>query len=264
MEHKQAGTIHSRKRIALITGASSGMGMEFVKQIARKYKKLDEIWVIARRADVFISLQKEISIKLRAVSLDLTSEKSLLEIKTLLNTEKPLIQLLVNSAGFGKIGSFSEIPYEDTIGMIKLNCTALTAITYLCLPYMRKGSHIIELSSAASFLPQPYFTVYAATKAYVQSFSRALHRELADKGIIVTAVCPGPVKTEFFERAETVSKRPDYKKLFMAEPDKVVALALSDTARKKDISVYGMNIKLLQTLAKLLPHRLVLRFMKFK
>lgn len=252
-----------RKKIAFITGASSGMGLEFVKQIPGYYKRLDEIWVIARRTDVFIPLQHELSLKLRAVSLDLTSEKSLLEIKTLLNTEKPFIKILVNSAGFGKIGSFSEIPYEDTVGMIQLNCMALTSITYLCLPYMRKGSRIIELSSAASFLPQPYFTVYAATKSYVQSFSRALRRELMDKGIIVTAVCPGPVKTEFFERAETVSKRPNYKKLFMAEPKQVVALALADAARKKDISVYGINMRLFQLLAKLLPHRLILYLMKF-
>ncbi len=108
---------------------------------------------------------------------------------------------MVNAAGFGKIGKVSECTTNTIQGMITLNCTALTKMTTLCLPYCGKRSHVIQIASAAAFVPQPGLAVYAATKSYVLSLSRALRREVKQEGITVTTVCPGPVDTEFFQKA---------------------------------------------------------------
>ncbi len=130
----------------------------------------------------------------------------------------------------------------------------------MVLPYMAKKSRIIELASSAAFLPQPGFSVYAATKSYVLSFSRALNRELSHTQIKVTAVCPGPVKTEFFELAEQTGTLPLYKKLVMANPEKVVQKAWKDSLMGKSMSVYGFTMKGFWVLSKLLPHDVLLKF----
>ena len=188
-------------KTAVITGASTGMGRVFAKEICRKYKNIEEIWIIARRKEKLESLKEELGREKSVVvlPLDLTKEEDLQRYQNALYKRNPEVCILVNSAGYGKIGSFEAISYEHNRGMIKLNCQALTDMTYLTLPYMRSEGQIIQLASASAFVPQPGFLVYAATKAYVLSFSRGLKRELADKKIHVTAVCPGPVKTEFFE-----------------------------------------------------------------
>ena len=174
--------------------------------------------------------------------------------------EKPALRILVNAAGFGRTGTVAEIAAEEPFiqtDMIDLNCRALTAITEICLPFMRKGSRIINLASAAAFCPQPSFAVYAATKAYVLSFSRALHMELKSKGIYVTAVCPGPVKTEFFRVSGELTGT--LKKLTVAGTQAVVRKALKDSLAKKQLSVYGPPMKAARAGAKLLPHSLIMK-----
>lgn len=138
------------------------------------------------------------------------------------------VKLLVNASGFGKIGTVGNLPLDDETGMVELNCEALCAVTHMVLPYMSENSRILQFASAASFLPQPGFAIYAATKAFVLSYSRALREELRPRRIGVTAVCPGPVKTEFFDIAETTGEIPLYKRLVMADPHKVVKLAIRD------------------------------------
>lgn len=110
---------------------------------------------------------------------------------------KPQVKFLVNAAGFGKIGNVCDLPEKDQSGMVQVNCTALTAVTTMVLPFMPQNSRILQFASSAAFLPQPGFAVYAASKAYVLSYSRALNRELKGRKIFVTAICPGPVRTEF-------------------------------------------------------------------
>lgn len=249
-------------KIVVVTGASSGMGKEFVKQVSEIYRDLDEIWVIARRMERLKELQQLTDKKIHALAYDLTEEKDIHKFEELLVTVCPDVRMLINSSGFGKIGKFTELPYDDNIGMVQLNCEALVKITYLCLPFMKKGSRVIQLASSASFLPQPKFAVYAATKSFVLSFSRALNMELKEKGVHVMAVCPGPVKTEFFDIAETTGKMAAYKKLTMADPQKVVTLALMDSAVKKDISVYGASMKAFSIMTKILPHRFILEIMR--
>lgn len=185
-------------KIAIITGASSGMGREFAKQIEFLYKDLDEIWVIARRKERLEELKSHIKTKTRIFEGDLLEKDIYKELSETLEEEIPNIRMLVNAAGFGKVGKVKEIACEDQTEMIHLNCIALTHMTKLCIPYMTRGSRIVNLASASAFCPQPSFSVYAATKSYVLSFSRSLRAELSDEGILVTAVCPGPVDTEFF------------------------------------------------------------------
>ena len=131
-------------------------------------------------------------------------------------------------------------------------------MTRMVLPYMDKNSRIIQYASSAAFLPQPDFAVYAATKAYVLSYSRALNRELKDRGICVTAVCPGPVRTEFFSIAETAGEIPFYKRLVMANPRRVAAKAVRDSIACRELSIYSPAMELFYLLTKLVPHRLLL------
>ena len=251
-------------KIAVITGASSGMGREFTLAIDKKYGAvLDEIWVLARRKERLEELENKVKTRLRIFSIDLLQQESYGKYIEKLKKYNPTVGILVNSSGFGKIGDFSEISREDNLSMIDLNCQALTKVTYDTLPFMKKGGRIINLASSAAFLPQPGFAVYAAGKSYVLSFSQALKYEVMDRGIFVTAVCPGPVKTEFFHIAEENSQMPLYKKLVMANPVKVVDKALRDAMAGKTKSVYGLTMQAFQVLCKLVPHEWILKLLQF-
>ena len=248
------------KKIAVVTGASSGMGREAAIQLADQFGWLDEIWLIARREERLARLRQELPCPSRSFELDLTKQSALSALSSALEEENPRIVFLVNAAGYGKIGQVGTVSLSEEMGMSELNCTALTAVTHLTLPYMGTNSRILQFASSASFLPQPGFAVYAATKAFVLSYSRALGEEAKKRGIYVTAVCPGPVKTEFFDIAQTTGKIPLYKMLAMADPKKVVRLAIRDSVMKKSVSVYGPLMKLFRLAAKTLPHSL-LRFL---
>ncbi len=245
-------------KIAVITGASSGMGQEFARQIDKKCLGLDEVWLIARRRDKLEELAQELTIPVRIIGMDLADDPSYANLIHALETQKPQVRVAINCAGYGKTGPFTDISLEDSLGMIDVNCRALTKMTYLLLPYMPKRSYLIQVASVAGILPQPNFAVYAASKAYVLSFSRGLREELRAKGISVTAVCPGPVATDFFAIAEETGSPFALKKYFMAKKEKVVALALKDTFRKKDVSVYGISMKALRLLVKMVPQKLIL------
>ena len=166
----------------------------------------------------------------------------------------------MNAAGFGKFGAYQKVPVEDDCRMIDLNCKALLLMTRLCVPYMQPGSHILELDSLSAFQPVPYITTYGATKAFVLSYSRAMNRELKDKGIRVMAMNPGWVKTEFFNHAFQTNGDGEvryFDRLYEAKD--VVAVGLKDLYRsKKDYSVPGLPVKMQVFLVKLVPHRIVM------
>lgn len=248
--------------IAVITGASSGMGREFVYEIAKRYKNLDEIWILARSEDKLNAISKSItSVKIRPIACDITRRLDLRRYKDLLTSKRPFVKILVNSAGMGVIGNTAELPVSELVTMCDLNCTALTHVTRLTIPYMAgKKSYLINLASAAAFAPQPAFAVYAATKSYVLSLSTALRRELAHYGISVTAVCPGPVDTEFFDKAERYHTVKLYKKLFMSKKKRVVAKALDDAQKGKAVSVYGFSMKAFRIISKILPADFIVKF----
>ena len=244
--------------IAVVTGASSGMGREFVLQL-QNYVSVQEIWVIARRREALEELAKQVSVPLRIVCLDLCNEESFAQYQTLLEQEKPNVKLLVNAAGFGKFGDFQDVPLIDDCRMIDLNCRALVALTRLTLPYMKRGSHILQLDSLSAFQPVPYIATYGATKAFVLSYTRAVARELKPTGIRMMAMNPGWVKTEFFNHALTTngSKVQYYNHLYEAKD--VVATGLKDLYKtKKEYSVHGLPIRNQVRLVKLLPHNIVM------
>ncbi len=243
-------------KIAVITGASSGMGREFVIKLD-KNESFDEIWVIARRREALEELAKETKAKIRAIPLDLTKRECIDEYKSILETEKPDVKVLVNASGFGRFGAFTDIPLDVQLEIVELNSKALAAMTYVTLPYMQKGAEIYELGSLSAFQPVPYIGVYGASKAFVLSFSRALNVELKAKGIRVMAVCPGWVATKFFDRAVTDDTIKYYNRFYT--PEQVVDRALRDMKRGKDVSICGKQIRAQVLLTKLLPHKLVMK-----
>ena len=245
--------------IAIVTGASSGMGREFVLQL-KNYVQVDEIWVIARREQALNDLKAEGSVPVRPIILDLCDSDSFPAFQALLEQEKPNVKLLVNAAGFGKFGDFQRVSLEDDCRMIDLNCKALVLMTRLCLPYMEKGAHILQLDSLSAFQPVPYITTYGATKAFVLSYSRAMNRELKPRGIRMMAMNRGWVKTEFFNHAMKTNEASEvqyFNRLYEAKD--CVATGLKDLYKsKKDYSIHGLPIKLQVLGVKILPHRLVM------
>ncbi|MBQ3065181.1 MAG: SDR family NAD(P)-dependent oxidoreductase [Clostridia bacterium] len=246
-------------RIAVITGASSGMGREFVKQIER-YESYDEIWVIARSEDKLRALQSEVKTPLRVISLDLTKQESYDAYQALLEKEQPDIHTLINCSGYGKFGKYDEISLSDSLGMIDLNCKALVAMTVLSLPYIKRGGRIVQIDSLSAFQPVPYLNIYGSTKAFVLSYSRALNVELQPRGIRVMSVNPGWVKTNFFDRAEQKDDPVVTYMNVLYEPQDVVRTALHDLYKtNKDVSIHGFPVKAQVFGVKLLPHRLIMK-----
>lgn len=247
-------------KIAVVTGASSGMGREMVCQLAERFGGLREIWVIARRTERLDALKGRIPVRLKCLGLDLGTPEAVMALKRELSSARPEVKILVNAAGFGKTGAVGTIPAEQSTGMVRLNDEALVAVTEAVLPYMPENSRIIQFASAAAFVPQPGFAVYAASKAFVLSYSRALAAELKKRNIFVTAVCPGPVETEFFDIALNGGALTSYKKWVLEKPETVVRLAIRDSMKGKEISVAGFVMKLFFLLCKCLPHSLIMKF----
>ncbi len=242
--------------IAVVTGASSGMGKEFVLRLAQE-QAFDEIWVIARRRERLEALQSEISVKIRPIALDLTKKESVEAYASLLAQEKPTVSVLVNASGVGRFGAFADIDMETYDNMIDLNVKAYVGITYATLPYLKEGSQVYQLDSLSSFQPVPYINVYGATKAFVLSFSRALNVELKARKIRVMAVCPGWVKTEFFDHAVTDDTITYYNHFYT--PEQVIKRAFRDMKKGKDVSICGFRIRAQVLMTKLLPHRLIMK-----
>ena len=246
--------------IAIITGASSGLGIEFYKEMQKEC--LDEIWVIARREAVLNEIcQKHGKIKSRVIPLDLTLDESIDKFSSLLSNENPTIKFLFNNAGFGAYGTVEDLGAKKQADMIDLNVKALTKITSLSLKYMNEGSKIINISSIVAFSPVPNFASYSATKAYVMSFSRALRHELRKRKINVTAICPGPMPTEFFNAAGIEKGKTNLmEKLPFCSPEKVAKKGLN--AAKKGRAVYTPRAlyKFLRIVGKATPHSILINF----
>ncbi|HIQ95920.1 MAG TPA: SDR family NAD(P)-dependent oxidoreductase [Candidatus Limivivens merdigallinarum] len=245
------------KEIAVVTGASSGLGREFVRELGAFYPSIQEVWCIGRNIRRLKCLGNTEKRRIKILPLDLTKESDLKTLSQAFKEElsggKGAIRLLVNAAGSGYYGPFAKDSLNRHQETIRINCEALTGVTYLSLPYLRRGSRILQLASAAAFFPQPDFAVYAASKAYVLSFSRALSLELKAKGISVTAVCPGPVDTPFLKRSRAGKNVPSYKKRTAANPKAVARLALFHSLKGRNLSLYGGSIHALYLGTQLLP-----------
>jgi short-subunit dehydrogenase len=243
-------------RIAIVTGASVGLGREYALQIDQRHD-VDEVWLLARRGDLLGVVAAELThTRGRCFAVDLTDNGSMQPFWQALEAERPEVLWLVNNAGYGKMAPFEQTDLGATLGMVDLNIRALVELTHRVLPYCPRGAHILQIGSSAGWKPMPNFAVYAATKAFVNSFSTALHHELADRGITVTAVCPGPVATEFFKVASGRDVAAP-KGVPAADPRDVVRESLRDASRGRARSVHGALIKLYDLAAPLLPTHVV-------
>lgn len=242
-------------RISIISGASSGIGKEIALKLDET--ELDEMWLIALDNEGLVELSKQLKTKSRIFALNLMDNASFDIIKNSLEESKPLVEYLVCSAGIGYNGNFDKITEKNISFMINLNCLALTLLTKCVDPYIVDKGRIIEIASGSGFAPQPGFAVYAATKAYVISLSRALKRELKDRKISVTAVCPGPVDTAFFASLEGVK---EYKKKFVITPEKVAYKAVKASKKRKALCVPSFSMKMFHLASKILPTSLLLKF----
>jgi hypothetical protein len=217
---------------------------------------LDEIWVIARRQDRLEELRGKCSHPVRTLSLDLSEDTGIDAYQELLNLEKPEIHILVNAAGFGVFGPFAENDLQKQLKSARLNALALTAMCHVSLPYMKDGDSIVNMGSNSSWQPVPYQTVYGASKSYVLNFSRALGREMKDRGIHVMCVCPGWIRTEFQQVAEH-DRYIRYVDRWYG-PDEVVDQAMKDLKKKKQVSILGHPVRRQVRLVKFLPVNLVM------
>lgn len=244
-------------RIAMVTGASAGLGRDFALQLDHE-PDVDEIWLIARRVEPMQQLAGQLKrARARVIGLDLTDRTAVDAFVRETLASAVEIVWLVNNAGFGKIGDFDQIEVNAHLQMIDLNVRVLTELTQRLLPLCRRGSKIVQVASSAGFAPMAGFSVYAATKAYVVNFSQALAFELAPRGITVTAVCPGPVATEFFEVA-TGSAGAQPAGVPPARSEDVVRLAIRDARRGRSTSVYGWPIRLYVAASGWIPRKLVI------
>ena len=244
-------------KIALVTGASSGLGREFVRQIAEQ-GKVEEIWAIARRRDRLEALQSISAVPIRVLALDLTRPGDMEYLRNTLQDELPDIRILVNAAGMGRMGPTVDIPAKDNDAMIDLNCRAAVDVTDAAFPYLHPGSQVLEICSTAGFQPIPGLNVYAATKAFLLSYTQTLHYELSPAGIHVTAVCPYWVKdTEFIGIAEKGGHGFRHYPLASRSQD-VVRRALRDSALNLRVSTPGLVCTLHRAAAKVTPNLLCL------
>ena len=229
-------------KTALVTGASSGIGSAFAKALADRAYNLV---LVARSQDkleqLAATLQNKHQIQTEVIPQDLTDPHAAENLFHLVTAKEIQIDLLVNNAGFGDYGLFAESSLDKQLEMIQLNITALTALTHLFLTPMReqgKGG-IINLSSIAGFQPLPYMSIYAATKAFVLSFSEALWAENRDAGITVTCLCPGPTETEFFKSANFPNSVTESSQQNYATAEDVVKAALEGFDKQQANVVTG-------------------------
>ena len=242
-------------KIAVITGASAGIGREFVYAVDRE-QSLDEIWVIARRKERLDELMAACRNRIRPLVLDLSDPDSVKTYQGMLEQEKPEIQVLVNAAGCGVFGPFAEKDLDRLLSSARLNALTLTAMCHVSLPYMHRGSAIVNMGSNSAWQPVPYQAVYGASKSYVLNFSRALGRELQAQGIRVMCVCPGWIKTEF----QQVAQHDAYIRYVdrWYGPDEVAQQAMKDLKKGKTVSILGAPVRRQVRLVKFLPVKLIM------
>ncbi len=242
------------KKIAILTGATGGLGREFLKQILNE--KVDEVWAIARNKQKLLGLRSEYGEKVVPIPLDLSDRSAIEQIGTMLKEQNPFVSYLINNAGLAKMAKYSEFSLDEIDQTINVNCKAPVMLARICIPHMGNGSKILNISSASAFQPNPYINLYASSKAFERNYTRALNVELEGTGIKATAVCPGWIDTEMLQK-EINGKKVRFPGL--VSPQQVVTKALEDAKRGKDMSVCSLYVKYQHLIVKLLPQRWVMK-----
>jgi len=246
-------------KIAIISGASAGLGEKLLEKSISAFPEIDEYWLIARNREK-LEAAAEIYPKktFRILALDLCDPESFNILSGKLDTVKPEVFLLINNAGCGYLNNVGDGPLDAQINMVDLNVRALTAVTHIALPYIPAGGHIINISSIAGFCPNPRMTVYSSTKAYVSSFSRGLWDELKTRKISVTAVCSGPMDTQFIYKGNIKGKSKTFDILPYCNPEKVAAGSIRAAIKGKAVYTPRAFFKLYRVLAKVVPHAIMI------
>lgn len=249
-------------KIALITGASSGLGVKYAEAVIEKYPNLDEIWIVARRKDRMEQFAKaHPECKIRPVPMDLTKNESFSTLKTMLDNENASIRVLINNAGNEKSGRFVSLSEETILSVVDVNVRAFTMINRICLPFMHAGSIGIMTSSVGSFTPTPYEGLYCATKSYIMYLSRALHEEMKADGIKILAICPGNMDTEMNPKGQgRISKKLDV--LPYLDMDKLTRKSLDLAEKGTCVYTPGLIYKLNRLACKLTPQAITAKFAK--
>ena len=242
------------KKIAIITGATGGIGREFTRLMLNE--NVDEIWAIARNRGKLDALRVEFGEKIIPIAKDLSNTSELLDIENMLSEQKPNVVYLINNAGLAKMASCRDFTAEEIDNTVNLNCKTPAVLCNMCIPYMQKGGRILNISSASSFQPLPYLNLYSATKVFLKNYSRALNVELKGTGITVTAVCPGWVDTDLLMK-EINGKSVKFDGL--VSPQKVCKKALKDAKRGRDMSVCTMYVKWEHVLTKIFPQKTAMK-----
>lgn len=251
---------------ALITGASAGIGAAFAQELAIRKTNLV---LVARSAEKLQQLgqhlQEQYKIQVDFVAQDLTEPAAAKAVFAAVTQKGLTIDLLINNAGFGEYGDFAQLDGEQQVKMIQLNILALVDLTHHFLPGMRqrRSGSIINMSSSAAFQPMPYFCVYAATKAFILSFSEALGAENKNYGVRILAVCPGPTETQFFEEADFPKLLANIAALNYTPTEVVVREALEALEKNQSSIVPGdFRNQLLVNLPRFLPRESVVGLWK--
>lgn len=246
------------KNIAIVTGASGGFGLEFIKLLDRK-DNLDEIWVLARNREKLEKIKDEYGDKIVVIPIDISDVESVKKFGEREELKNSNIVYLINNAGYAKFCSYEDLSVDESVNMINLNINGLVAMGLVCLPHMQRGSHLINIASQASFQPLPFQNIYSSTKSFVRHYTRALNVELKERGITATAVCPGWMKTGLYDRGLIGARRGTRNFVNMKMPAGAAKKALRDAERGRDMSVYSLYVKLCHVGAKLFPQKFVIK-----
>lgn len=250
-------------KTAIITGASAGLGQGIVRQLGDVFPEIECYWLIARRADRLESLAIGLPGKSTVcLPLDLCDPMSFVRLQEKLTAEQPEVCLLVNNAGCGYLGRIGEVDTASQTRMVDLNLRALTAVTNIAVPHMPRGGRILNVSSIASFCPNPRMTVYSASKAYVSAYTVGAAEELRSRGITVTAVCPGPMATEFLEVGNIAGNSRMFERLPYCDQVRVAGGALRAAREGRTIYTPRLFYKFYRLLAKVTPVKLMVKFAK--
>lgn len=247
---------------AIITGASSGLGAEFLRAVAEKHPELDEIWLIARRRERMEQLISELPYQhFRIIPLDLGSDEAYQELESILHSEKPDIRVLINNAGYEKSGIFAEMEKTDIQKMLSVNVKGLTMVQRVCAPYMHSGSYAVLTCSVSSFTPVPHQAVYSATKKYVYFFGKALRDELRKQGINVLLLCPGNMDTEMNPKGQGRQSK-QINRLPFLDLKKLTRKSLALAESGKAVYTPGAFYKGYRFVSKVFPSAFMLHFVR--